>query len=223
MQNWQHIHAAGVPWKATDGAEHRVLLWEPVVIEEWRVPEGGRLELDGLGLIGSGTTSLAEERAGTGALLWSRHGIALEALEGPLRLYRLEMPEALAPDSERFVINADDCSWESFDDPAGRPTQPVQVLLEGPLAALRTRFAPDFEAGEHWHDFDTLYFITDGDMQFGSEGQYHVGDIRHVRGGFSYGPEKPGPEGVEFVLFSLGGAVALRWADLEAAPNGSLP
>ena len=223
MQHWQHIHADRVLWKATGGAERRVMLSEPVEVEEWRLPEGGRIEFDGLGLIGSGATSLAGERARAGALLWSRQGTTLEALQGPLRLYRLSMPEELAPDAERFVIDAGECAWQSFDDPAGRPTQPVQVLLEGPLSALRTRFAPDFEAGEHWHDFDTLYFITDGDMQFGNEGQYHVGDIRHVRGGFSYGPEKPGPDGVEFVLFSLGGAVALRWADLEPAPHGSLP
>ena len=42
-------------------------------------------------------------------------------------------------------------------------------------------------------------------------------------GGYSYGPEEPGGDGVEFVLVSVGGSVALHWADLEPAPNGKLP
>ena len=41
-------------------------------------------------------------------------------------------------------------------------------------------------------------------------------------GGYSYGPEEPGSDGVEFVLVSVGGGVALHWADLEPAPNGKL-
>ncbi len=108
--------------------------------------------------------------------------------------------------------------WEKFDDPAGRPTQPVQVLLEGSLSALRTRFVADYIAGEHWHDFDTLYFISEGRMQFGDEGWFEQGDIRAVHGGHSYGPERPGSDGVEFVLISLGGPVALHWSDLEPPP-----
>ena len=122
-----------------------------------------------------------------------------------------------------LTIAQDALPWQEFEDPAGRPTQPVQVLLEGELSALRTRFDPAYIAGEHWHDYPTLYFITDGRMRFGHEGWYDTGDIRAVAGGFSYGPEQPGRAGVEFVLLSIGGPVNLHWADLEDAPNGPLP
>ena len=115
------------------------------------------------------------------------------------------------------IISAD-LPWQEFADPADRPTQPVQVLLEGSLSVLRTRFDPAFIAGEHWHDFDTLYFISDGRMQFGDEGWFEQGDIRAVHGGHSYGPERPGTGGVEFVLVSVGGPVVLHWSDLEPPP-----
>jgi hypothetical protein len=119
-------------------------------------------------------------------------------------------------------VNLDDVPWEQFADPAGRPTQPVQLLFNDDPYVLRTRFVPGYVAGEHWHDFDTLYFITNGRMRFGEEGWYETGDIRWVTGGHSYGPEQPGDQGVEFLLVSCGGPVNLRWTDLEPAPHGSL-
>ena len=100
--------------------------------------------------------------------------------------------------------------------PRSRSTSEITAYL------LRTRFEPDYIAGEHWHDFSTLYFITQGRMQFGDEGWFEVGDIRWVRGGHSYGPERPGPDGVEFFLLSCGGPVALHWSDLESPPHGKL-
>jgi hypothetical protein len=119
-------------------------------------------------------------------------------------------------------VNLDDVPWQEFDDPAGRPTQPVQILFGNDPYVLRTRFVPGFSAAEHWHDFDTLYLINAGRMRFGDEGWYEAGDIRWVSGGQSYGPEEPGPEGVEFILISSGGPVALHWADLEPPPRGKL-
>ncbi|MCZ6710827.1 MAG: hypothetical protein O7B25_10730 [Gammaproteobacteria bacterium] len=119
-------------------------------------------------------------------------------------------------------INLDDVAWQEFADPAGRPTQPVQLLFNDDPYVLRTRFEPGYVAGEHWHDYDTIYFITRGRMRFGAEGWYEAGDIRWVDGGHSYGPEEPGEEGVEFLLVSCGGPVNLHWADLEPAPNGPL-
>tara|TARA_Y100001934_G_scaffold278590_1_gene380146 strand:+ start:676 stop:1488 length:813 start_codon:yes stop_codon:yes gene_type:complete len=118
--------------------------------------------------------------------------------------------------------NLNDVPWQDFDDPAGRPTQPVQLLCNDDPYLLRTRFAHDYSAGEHWHDYDTLYFITQGSMRFGDEGRFEPGDVRWVRGGHSYGPEEPGPEGVEFLLLSCGGPVALHWSDLEPPPKGVL-
>ncbi|MEQ8717825.1 MAG: hypothetical protein RIE08_09455 [Acidimicrobiales bacterium] len=120
-------------------------------------------------------------------------------------------------------VNMDEVEWMDFPDPAGRETQPVQVLAMEDPYILRTRFVPTYSAGAHWHDFDTVYFVTEGSMQFGpQEPNYVKGDIRWVKGGHSYGPEEPGPDGVEFILISLGGEVSLHWADLEDAPLGTI-
>jgi len=132
--------------------------------------------------------------------------------------YCIEALQGTGVDTPTRKIISGEIPWENFDDPAGRPTQPVQVLLEGGLSALRTRFVPSYIAGEHWHDFDTLYFIRQGRMQFGDEGWFERGEIRAVHGGHSYGPERPGTEGVEFVLISIGGPVNLHWSDLEPPP-----
>jgi mannose-6-phosphate isomerase-like protein (cupin superfamily) len=139
-----------------------------------------------------------------------------------------DVPAELAERASSFAspwgrVNVNEVAWEDFPDPAGRPTQPVQVLAAEDPYILRTRFVPDYIAGQHWHDFDTVYFVTAGSMQFGpQEPWYEAGDIRWVKGGHAYGPEQPGPEGVEFILISIGGPVNLHWADLEAAPKGIL-
>ena len=222
--HWQHIHADRVPWRDHgEGRAVRALLSAPLRVDEWRHVPGAQERFAGIGLLAAGSAVLGDQPVAAGSLCWQREPVALTAGAAGLRLYRLEPPAALAPAVASFVIDPASVPWQQFEDPAGRPTQPVQVLLDGSLAVLRTRFAPGFEAGEHWHDFDTLYFITDGTMQFGHEGEYQTGDVRHVSGGYSYGPEKPGATGVEFVLFSLGGPVALHWADLEPPPRGVLP
>ena len=135
-----------------------------------------------------------------------------------------ELTERLATvDKPWGRVTMDDIEPEMFEDPAGRETQPCSMLCLDDPYILRTRFDPAYIAGAHWHDFDTVYFVTDGSMQFGpQEENYETGDIRWVKGGHSYGPEVPGPDGVEFILVSLGGPVSLHWADLEDAPNGSI-
>ena len=47
---------------------------------------------------------------------------------------------------------------------------------------------------------------------------YKKGDIRIVEGGHSYGPEKPGPDGVTFILISNGGPIELNWSDIKDPP-----
>ena len=47
---------------------------------------------------------------------------------------------------------------------------------------------------------------------------YRKGDIRVVQGGHSYGPEKPGPNGVNFILISNGGPIELNWSDIKEPP-----
>ena len=149
----------------------------------------------------------------------------LISLGGPIELHwaDLEAPPDSLPRADGRKLwgraNIDATPAEHFPDPAGRPTQPVRNLCADDPYILHTTFSPGFSAGEHWHDYDTLYFITDGRMRFGNEGWYEAGDVRWVRGGHSYGPEEPGPEGVSFLLVSCGGPIALRWSDLEPPPR----
>ena len=194
-------------------------------------------------IITKGEMSVGEEGTyGVGGIRWVRAGhvygperagengveFYLVSLGGPIGLNwadLIEVPDALVERLEKSAqhwgsVNVDDVPWERFHDPAGRPTLPVRALLSDDPYLLSTIFKPDDIIGEHWHDFDTLYFITQGSMRFGDEGWFQVGDIRWVRGGHSYGPEEPGPAGVEFLLLSCGGPVALHWADLEPAPHG---
>lgn len=119
-------------------------------------------------------------------------------------------------------VNIDDVPFVPFDDPAGRPTQPVQALLTDDPYLLRVKFVPEYVAGEHWHPNNTIYFITEGRMMFGDEGWYETGDIRWVIGGHSYGPEQPGSEGVTFLLISVGGEIGLNWSDLVPPPHGTV-
>ena len=106
-----------------------------------------------------------------------------------------------------------------FEDEFGRPTQPVQVICDESPYIVRTKFDPEYEAKEHWHKYDTMYFIMDGEMSFSDEEPiYRKGDIRVVQGGHSYGPEKPGPNGVTFILISNGGPIELNWSDIKEPP-----
>ena len=178
----------------------------------------GDLRMVRAGMVCSGITSGAE---GCRLLLISL-GLSAD-LHSADEAASTELTARLAGfDSPWQRVSMNDIAWQEFDDPAGRPTQPVQILFDTDPYVLRTRFVPGFSAAEHWHDFDTLYLITRGRMRFGDEGWYETGDIRWVSGGQSYGPEEPGSEGVEFILISSGGPVVLHWADLEPPPRGKL-
>ncbi len=109
---------------------------------------------------------------------------------------------------------------ELFHDPNGRPTQPVKIICDESPWVIETTFEPDYIATDHWHAHNTLYFIMDGEMQFGeNEPVYKKGDIRVVKAGYSYGPEKPGKDGVKFILISNGGPVDLNWSDITPPPQ----
>jgi hypothetical protein len=95
-------------------------------------------------------------------------------------------------------------------------------LEEGP-PVMQVRFAPDHVEQPHWHGSDTLYVITAGEFVVGEEGSYRVGDIRWVRAGTFYGPEKAGPEGCEFILAAIArGQFDLSYDRATATRIGSL-
>jgi redox-sensitive bicupin YhaK (pirin superfamily) len=108
--------------------------------------------------------------------------------------------------------------WELFHDPHGRPTTPVRMLKTDGPSFLETKFDPDFYIGHHWHPFDTLYFLMEGNMTIGPEGNFVPGDIRWIKAGHAYGPEVAGPDGVRFFLMALGDEIGLNWADLYDTP-----
>ena len=116
--------------------------------------------------------------------------------------------------------NVNSIPFIPFEDEFGRPTQPVQVICDESPYIVRTKFEPEYEAKEHWHKYDTMYFIMDGEMSFSDEEPiYRKGDIRVVQGGHSYGPEKSGPNGVTFILISNGGPIELNWSDIKEPPK----
>lgn len=116
-------------------------------------------------------------------------------------------------------IHPADTDWEMFHDPHERPTSPVRMLKTDAPALLEVDFPPNFYAGMHWHPFDTLYFVTEGEMLIGPEGSFLPGDVRWVKAGHPYGPEEAGPDGVRFFLISLGNEVGLNWADIYDVPE----
>lgn len=109
--------------------------------------------------------------------------------------------------------------WELFHDPHGRPTTPVRMLKTDGPSFLETKFEPNFHIGHHWHPFDTLYFIMDGSMTIGPEGNFVPGDVRWIKAGHAYGPEVAGGDGVRFFLMALGDEIGLNWADLYDTPD----
>ena len=116
--------------------------------------------------------------------------------------------------------NIDKLESKLFHDPNGRPTQPVKNICDESPWIIETTFSPDYIASDHWHNHNTLYFIMDGEMEFSeNEPLYKKGDIRVVKGGYSYGPEKPGKDGVKFILISNGGPIVLNWSDITPPPS----
>ena len=226
--SWKKMSPDDLQWRRVGEGEEKLLSSEPSMLKQKRLSGNvilrGKKEAGALLLLFAGELTLETgESIKADDLLWIPAGssVAVKCLEDVM-LFELCIPAPFGP-AIVGVAEKDAFSWQNFDDPAGRPTQPVQVLMEGELSVLRTRFEPDFTAADHWHDFDTWYFITEGAMRFGHEGVYSKGQVRQVSGGYSYGPEEPESQGVEFVLVSVGGPVALHWADLEKAPNGPLP
>lgn len=125
--------------------------------------------------------------------------------------------------SSRFpsfdCIRPDEIGWEKFPDSHNRPTTPVRILKSTDPYILQADFPAHFHADLYWHPHDTIYLITKGRLRFGDEGWFEPGDVRWVKAGHSYGPEEAGPEGVQFFLVSLGGAIGLNWSDLYEVPK----
>jgi hypothetical protein len=109
---------------------------------------------------------------------------------------------------ERTPIHIEDEPWVDYTDPneVREPGPLVRWLLglETGNRVMHIKSWPGRKAKPHWHLSDTIYFVTKGELLIDGEEPYHAGDMRWVRGGFAYGSESCGPDGVEYLFFSLG-------------------
>jgi hypothetical protein len=107
------------------------------------------------------------------------------------------------------VITIDDLPWVGYQA-EGQDEPKADVFTKTLIDPASGNFCMvvRIEAGDggppHWHKSDTVYLVRRGELTVPGEGTFREGDIRWVRGGFAYGGEIPGPDGVEFIFISLG-------------------
>lgn len=98
----------------------------------------------------------------------------------------------------------DDIDWQPVE---GFPNVWMRFLGEnldeGPWV-LHVKHGPNYVENRHWHEADTVYVFTAGEMIVDGEGSYRPGDVRWVRAHHFYGPERAGPGGCEFLLVGAG-------------------
>lgn len=107
------------------------------------------------------------------------------------------------------VIALDELPWVGYQGPG--QTEPSPYVFTKTLAApdsgnffMLVRIEPGAPGPSHWHRSDTIYIVRRGELHIPGEGVYREGTVRWVRGGYAYGGELPGPDGVEFYFISLG-------------------
>jgi hypothetical protein len=123
-------------------------------------------------------------------------------------------------DWQRIRLN--DVPWQPLEDHPGISTKFLGENQDTGPWALHVRFEPECGDPPHWHTSDTIYVITAGEMSFGDEGVYGVGDVRWVRAGTFYGPELAGKDGCEFLLISSGGPPGMSYDASTARQVGAL-
>ncbi len=108
----------------------------------------------------------------------------------------------------RTVITIDELPWVGYIGPDGTESPGVYTkTLADPASDnffMLVRAEPGAIGPPHWHISDTIYIVRSGELTVPGEATYRVGDVRWVQGGFAYGGEVPGPDGVEFFFISLG-------------------
>ena len=106
----------------------------------------------------------------------------------------------------RTVIHIDEARLAERN--VGSPESPIALRpLTGEgcdLTVLIFTLPPNYVGKVHWHPADTVYVVRRGQFIVESEGTYEVGDVRWVKAGTPYGPERSGPEGCEVMLMAAG-------------------
>ena len=197
--SWQKLQPDSLAWRESDNRQEKLITEEPsslkqVMFSHDAIFNNASAAHGVLLLVVSGGLQLDDgQEVQKEDLLWipgrTVKGTVTGRCLAKTCVFELQVSSPFGP-AEITLIKKQEIFWQSFDDPAGRPTQPVQVLMEGNLSILRTRFVPEYTAGDHWHDFDTWYFITDGDIAGALSviGENPKNDIYYSTGG--------GPEGV---------------------------
>ena len=103
------------------------------------------------------------------------------------------------------VITIDDLPWTGYLGPGASQPSPhvfTKTLMDpsSDHFCMLVRIEPGGTGPSHWHLSDTIYIPRRGELHIPGEGVYREGDIRWVKGGYAYGGELPGPDGVEFDL-----------------------
>ena len=97
-----------------------------------------------------------------------------------------------------------------FEDDHVQPYVHLRRISADP-AVREVTFPPNATLGVHSHPCDTLYVIQSGEFIVEGERSYRPGDLRWVRAGVEYGPERAGPDGAVVLVVSTNGPFGVRW------------
>jgi quercetin dioxygenase-like cupin family protein len=97
-----------------------------------------------------------------------------------------------------------------FEDDHVEPYVHLRRISADP-AIREVTFPPHATLGVHSHPCDTLYVIQAGEFIVEGEGSYRPGELRWVRSGVTYGPERAGPDGATVLIVSTNGPFGVRW------------
>ncbi len=106
----------------------------------------------------------------------------------------------------RQVIHIDD-TWPAQLVDGSTPAITLKPLVgEGcDLCVMTFEFPPGYAGVVHSHPEDTVYIVRRGTFVVDGEGTFLPGDIRWVKAGTFYGPERAGDDGCEVILITKGG------------------
>lgn len=118
----------------------------------------------------------------------------------------------MADDGDVRRWTVEDLETQHFEDEHIEPYVELTRISSDP-SVRQVTFPPGATLGVHSHPSDTLYVIQSGEFQVDGEGTYRPGELRWVRSGVVYGPERAGPDGAVVLIVSTSGPFGVDWAD----------
>ena len=103
------------------------------------------------------------------------------------------------------VIHIDDAAPAVMTD-GSMPRIGLRPLVtdDCDYVVMTFEFPPEYAGVVHWHPEDTIYIVKRGTFIVDGEGTYVPGDLRWVKAGTPYGPERAGADGCEVILITKG-------------------